>query len=232
VSFRTGYPGLLAPGDDASYLRGETQDLLAKAEVPVSDGRLHLLVYDSRNVIGSTTLPDPTIAPARNGFEWNSRSIGAQFSRLLGSTTFRVLAWSASSDVDALWISGAPISLSSDREDYGVLAGFERAGTGWRTTYGIRMERSRTAYQTDSRGDSSVSYQLNGVTPAQSVFLQHERTMSRALAGTIGVAATSAARDVHLDLESRITWRPAALVALSWGRKKKANTGRPGLTEK
>jgi hypothetical protein len=217
VSFRTGYPGLLAPGDDASYLRGETQDLLAKAEVPMSDGRLHLLVYDSRNVIGSTTLPDPAIAPARNGFEWNSRSIGAQFSRLLGSTTFRVLVWSASSDVDALWISGAPISLSSDREDYGVLAGFERAGAGWRTTYGIRMERSRTAYQTDSRGDSSVSYQLNGVTPAQSVFLQHEHTMSRALAGTIGVAATSAARGVHLDLESRITWRPAALVALSFG---------------
>jgi hypothetical protein len=109
VSYRTGFPALFAPRDP-TYLTGATQDLIAKAEAPVGGGRLRLLFYDGGNEIGSSALVDPApIRPVRNGFEWGSRSAGAQWGRELSpSLSLRLQGWTASSATEAAWVVDVP----------------------------------------------------------------------------------------------------------------------------
>ena len=49
LSVRSGFPGVVTPEKDPSYLQGRTGDLLAKVEAPALHGRLRVLLYDSGN---------------------------------------------------------------------------------------------------------------------------------------------------------------------------------------
>src|SRR2546422_82289 len=53
ISLRSGFPGVIAPNDEASYLRGETGDWLAKLELPALGGRVRLLGYGSENEVNT-----------------------------------------------------------------------------------------------------------------------------------------------------------------------------------
>ena len=218
VSYRTGFPALLAPRDDSSYLRGETHDLLAKAEAPALGGRFRLLVYDSRNAIGSTVQLESAMSDSlRNGFEWSSRSLGGQWSRRAGSTVIRVQAWGALGEAEATWISDAPLSLTSEREDYGLLAAAERNSGASRTTAGLRLERSRTDYRVESIAGQQPSFVARAQTPVAGIFLQHDASAGGQQAMNLGLSVTSADHGVHLGLRSRLTWRVAAPLVLSAG---------------
>jgi hypothetical protein len=217
VSYRTGFPALLAPRDDPSYLSGETQDVIAKVESPGLGGRVHLLLYDSRNAIGSTVHPASETDPLRNGFEWSSRSVGGQWSRQRGSTAIRLQAWSAISEAEATWISETPLNLASEREDYGLLAAVERGVGNARTEAGLRLERSRTDYRVEPLRGADPVFETRSNTPLASLFLQHEGALGATGAVSLGGSVTSAVHGLHVGLQSRFRWRVATPLVVSAG---------------
>ena len=212
LSLRAGYPGWVAPRHDPSYLRGETQDLLAKLETPLLRGSLRLLVFELGNSVGSSAQAETT--GPRNGFEWGSRSIGAQWGRDLGSAAIRIQGWSASSEAEATWLAAGPLDLVAERQDEGLLAVLERDGLRSSTTVGFRLERSHTAYRSGTVNTTPV-LELNARVPLATAFLQHRRQLGQRLTGSAGLAGISAAGGLHLNLQGGLRWRAWQPVVLS-----------------
>ena len=190
MSLRAGYPGWAAPRQDPSYLRGETQDLLAKLETPLLKGSLRLLFFELGNSVALSTQAETT--GPRNGFEWGSRSIGAQWGRDLGSAVVRLQGWSASSEAEATWLGAAPLDMVGERQDQGLLALLETDGLTSSTTAGFRLERSHTTYRSGMANTSPV-LELNPRVPLATGFLQHRRELRRRLTGSAGMAEIWAA---------------------------------------
>jgi hypothetical protein len=214
LSLRAGYPGLIAPGKDPSYLRGDTRDGLAKLEAPLLGGRLRLLVYDMGNAMGSAAGSD-TAAPRRNHFEWGSRSIGAQWTGHSRWGTFRVQGWGASSEAEATWLATVPIGLTAGREDQGLLAQAERGARGSSITAGMRLERSRTTYRSAALDTTGGTLGLNAETPVASLFLQHQRELDARLGMDAAVSASSAAGSLHWGLQGQLRYRISPPITLS-----------------
>ncbi|MFL5491845.1 MAG: carboxypeptidase regulatory-like domain-containing protein [Gemmatimonadales bacterium] len=212
LSLRAGYPGWAAPRQDPSYLRGETQDLLAKLETPLLRGSLRLLFFELGNSVASSSQTE-TAGP-RNGFEWGSRSIGAQWGRDLGSAVVRLQGWSASSEAEATWLGVAPLDMVGERQDEGLLALLETDGLRASTTAGFRLERSHTAYRSGT-GNTTPLLELNARVPLASVSLQHRRELGRRLTGSAGMAGIWAAGGLHLNLQGGLRWRVWQPVVLS-----------------
>jgi hypothetical protein len=162
LSVRSGFPGLVAPQGDPSYLRGRTGDVLAKVETPALGGRFRLLGYDSANEIDVAAVaqrPDSaTTGLARNGFEWHSRSLGVEWTRSVGAVQLRIHGWNARGEAEAAWraTEGYGLRLESDREDQGLLAAVERSSAGRFTGAGLRVQRSRTFYRVASPERSGI----------------------------------------------------------------------------
>ena len=211
VSLRAGYPGWAAPRDDASYLRGDAQDVLGKLEAPLGNGSLRLLAYDMGNSIGSSARAEAS--GPRNAFEWSSRSLGAQWGGRFGATALRLQAWSASSEAEATWSSVTPLAMSAGRQDLGVLAILERRDIRSSTAAGARLERSRTEYQ--SGEVNSTSLMLNAEVPLASGFFQREQELGSRVSASGGVAGVLAAGGFHLNLQSGVRWRPVPVLTLS-----------------
>ncbi|HEY7634796.1 MAG TPA: carboxypeptidase-like regulatory domain-containing protein [Gemmatimonadales bacterium] len=210
LSLRSGLPDITAPEEDASYLRGETGDLLAKLEIPVFGGRIRLLGYDSNNEISATASPDSV----RNAFEWHSRSFGAQWSRQFGTVGLRVQGWRASSDAAVLWDpAGEAISMAAGRRDNGLVAEIQRSGEGATTAVGIRAQQSRTRYRTTPRaGFGSASFDVRS--PIVASFFQHDQALGHGVSAVVGLSA-SAARSIYLSPQARISWAPLRELILS-----------------
>lgn len=227
LSARSGFPGVVAPGGDPSYLRGRTGDVLAKVETPAFGGRLRVLGYDSGNELDAATLagsPDSaTTGPARNGFEWHSRSFGVEWSRAIGDgVALRIRGWNARGEAEAAWrpTEDSGFGLESDREDQGLLAAVERSSAGRFTGAGIRAQRSRTSYRAAGREGPGIGTSLDARTPLAAVFVQHRRPVTSGLTADVALSATGAAGDVHLGLQSELRWRlsPAASISGSYTR--------------
>jgi hypothetical protein len=214
ASFRTGFPGWMAPQHESSYLRGETRDLLTKLEAPALGGSLRLLFYDMTNSIGPGTAEDGP-GPLRNNFEWSSRSAGAQWVRHIGRITGRFELWSAGSNADAIWLGDVPVGVSARRRDEGILAAVERNESGSTLTAGIRLERSHTDYRSRQLGHADSTYQLASRIPIGSIFVQHERTLGRRWGTSLAVSGVAAAGGVHLSLQDQLRWNPARELSLS-----------------
>jgi hypothetical protein len=221
LSARSGFPGVVAPKGDPSYLRGRTGDLLAKVETPALGGRLRVLGYDSGNEIDVATLaesPDSaTSGPGRNGFEWHSRSFGVEWSGPVGGVALRIQAWNARGEAEAAWrpTENAGVRLESDREDQGVLAAIERSSAGRFTGAGIRVQRSRTSYRVAAREGSGIGASLSARTPLAAIFVQHRRPVASDLTADLALSATVAAGGVHLGLQSELRWRPSPAASIS-----------------
>ncbi len=222
LSARSGFPAILAPGGDPSFLRGRTSDVLAKVEIPAFAGRLLFLGYDSGNELDAATLaenPDSaTIRRSRNGFEWHSRTFGIEWGRPLGDgVALRIQGWNARGEAEAAWrpTEHSGFDLESDREDQGLLAAVERSSAGRFTGAGIRVQRSRTSYRAVAPGDSGIGTSLAAHTPLASVFVQHRRPVVPKLTGDLALSATGAAGDVHLGLQSELRWRPSPAASVS-----------------
>ena len=212
VSLRAGYPGWAAPRQDPSYLQGETQDFLAKLETPLLRGSLRLLFFELGNSVAASSQAETT--GPRNGFEWSSRSIGAQWGRDLGSAVVRLQGWSASSEAEATWLGVAPLDMVGERQDEGLLALVETDGLRSSTTAGFRLERSHTDYRSGT-GSSSPLLELNARVPLATAFLQHRRELGGRLTGSAGMAGIWAAGGLHLNLQGGLRWRVWQPVVLS-----------------
>jgi len=210
VSLRSGLPDLTAPEEDASYLRGETGDLLAKLEIPAVGGRVRLLAYDSQNEISATANPDSV----RNAFAWSSRSFGAEWRRRFGTLAVRLQGWHAESDADVHWDPlGEAIAMSAARRDYGLVAEAQRNSASGATTAGLRAQQSYTSYRAASgAGDSELSFDVRS--PTIAAFLQHDQAFGRRVSATVGLSASGAGA-VYFSPQARIGWAPVPQVLIS-----------------
>ncbi len=220
VSMRSGFPGVLAPKNEATYLRGETADWLVKLEAPAFGGRVQVLGYNSVNEIDAAAAAavgeGPSLDIPRNVFEWHSRSVGADWRRVFSSTAVHVLGWSATGDAGAVWAGQtAQVDLTADRRDEGLLAAVEQSSAGTTTVAGIRVERSRTSYQI--RSDSAVgpSWGLSARTPVAAAFVQHTRPISHRLELKLGASLAAAAGDLHLGPGAQLRWHSSEQLTLS-----------------
>jgi hypothetical protein len=180
-----------------------------------------LLGYDSGNEIDVAALaqsPDTaTSRPARNGFEWYSRSFGVEWNRPLGGVALRIQAWNAGGEAEAAWrpTENSGFRLESDREDQGLLAAVERNSAGRFTGAGVRVQRSRTSYRVAAREGSGIGTSLSARTALAAIFVQHRRPVASDLTADLALSATGAAGDVHLGLQSELRWRPSPAASVS-----------------
>jgi hypothetical protein len=216
VSFRTGFPALIAPRHEASYLKGAMLDLIAKVEAAALGGSLRFLLYEAASSIGSIAAISATDgAPLRNAFEWDSRSLGAQWARRTGSSVVRLQTWTASSDAEAAWIAGAPIEMTAERRDDGLLAMVEHSRSGSSTNAGLRIERSRTGYRVASGDSAGSNLELRATTPVATMFLQHQRPLGGRVGVNAALSAASASGPIHLNLQTQVRWQLSDPLALS-----------------
>ncbi|MBA3522714.1 MAG: carboxypeptidase regulatory-like domain-containing protein, partial [Gemmatimonadales bacterium] len=214
-SARSRVPGIPAKRHDASYLRAESGDMMAKLELPAFAGRLRLLAYDSGNEIEAAARAEGSSPQARpNEFEWDSRSFGAEWSRNLTGTEVKVTGWSASGDAGAVWAgSDGRTTLSSARHDFGLVGTVELGAPGARTLAGVRLHRSRTAYRAEP--DSAALWSLRANTPSAAAFARHTRGLDRRSSLTLGAMLATTGAGLHLGPSAQIRWKPVERWTLS-----------------
>jgi hypothetical protein len=221
LSFRSGFPGIVAPEGDPSYLHGRTGDVLAKVETPALHGRLRVLLYDSGNRLDAAARAEwagVDQRPNRNGFEWDSRSAGLTWSRALaGGTQLQLQAWNARGEAEAGWNTGGAsgLALEVDREDQGLLGTIERSSGDRLTGLGVRLQRSRTAYRVGTVGGSGTATSLGSRMPLGSLLAHHREPLLAGLTADAAVSATAAAGDVHLGPSLELRWNAAPSLSVS-----------------
>ncbi len=213
VSWRSGFPGVLAPRAERSYLTGETGDWLAKLERATLGGRLRLLGYDSSNEITAVSDGGRTDSAGRNQFEWRSRSLGAEWDRSFSGLTSRVVGWRASSAAASAWGGGrAPTALTSVRRDLGLLGSITGRSQTAIGTLGFRIQSSQTSYRLTS---DSTDLTLAASTPAVTVFGEHSQQLGDRLRLEASLSATGVAGDLYLGPRAVARWRASDRLTVS-----------------
>jgi hypothetical protein len=219
LSIRSGFPGVLTPESDPSYLQGRTGDLLAKVEAPALRGRLRVLLYDSGNKLDAAARAESTDGvtdPLRNDFEWDSRSAGVTWTRALGGgKVVHLQAWNARGEAEAEWGPTSRLALEADREDQGLLATVERSSGDRLTGVGVRIQRSRTSYRVSPREETGVGSSLTSRIPIASLLARHREPLAAGLSADVALAATAAAGDLHLGPQAELRWNPARSLSLA-----------------
>ncbi len=222
LSVRSGFPGVIAPKDEASYLSGETGDWLAKIEAPAFGGRLRVLRYDSQNEIQTSVAAEVDASvgpdPGRNDFEWHSRSMGVEWTRGFAGVSLRVQGWTAAGDAEASWAAraGGTADMTAVRRDEGVLAAVEHEAAG-ATLVGIRLERSRTAYRVESDSPDGPTWRMGARTPVSAAFIRHARPLGSRTGLELGAAVAAAAGGVHVGPRATLRWKPSERQTYSGG---------------
>ena len=221
LSLRKNLLGSLIHPHEASYLRGEAGDWLAKLEAPVLGGHLRLLGYGTSSELGAASLAESDTATAwsgSNSFGWQSRSFGAEWRHTTQGASLRLLGWSAATGAGAGWDGTSGLMmLGSSRRDEGALASVERKTAGASTLVGLRVERSVTSYRVRS-GDVEEP-PLDSRLPIATAFANHARTLGRFTAG-LGVSLAAAAGEVYPDPTAQLRYRPSNALSFSatWAR--------------
>jgi hypothetical protein len=220
LSMRSGFPGIIAPAD-ASYLHGRTGDLLAKVEAPALRGRLRVLLYDSGNRLDAAAQaeePGSDRTASRNGFEWDSRSVGVTWTRALArATQLELQAWNARGEAEAGWNTGDSSGslLESDREDQGLLGTIERASGERRSGIGLRVQRSRTTYRVAPVVGSGTAISLGSTTPLATLLAHHSQPVVAGLTADAALSATAATGDLHVGPRLELRWNAGPGITLS-----------------
>jgi hypothetical protein len=211
VSVRSTFPGIIAPKDEASYVKGETGDWLAKLEAPALGGHVRLLGYESTNEVntaaGATTDGGPSQVSRRNEFEWRSRSLGAEWRGIVSDLGVRVLGWSAAGQAGSLWTAEAGrLTLAATRRDEGLLAAVERRSARATTVAGIRVEGSKTSYRIERDSNEGPSWALSARTVVAAAFAQHSRGTSGRTELRLSAEVAAAGRGLHLGPRAHLRW--------------------------
>jgi len=227
VSLRSGFAGLLARKSESSHLRGETNDWLTRLEAPALSGSLRVLGYGTKNEIdASATIgsePAPASGLAKNTFDWGSRSWGMEWRRAFPGAVVRVLGWSAMGDADAWWnAEAAPVRITADRRDLGVLADVEHRSSSGTLLAGLRTERARTSYRVRSDSLSPTETKFLARRPVSSVFARIARRIGPRFELGLGAALTVAEQDVRPAPHASLRWDPSSRLSLS-GRYARAH---------
>lgn len=144
---RTGYPGLIHPPEEPSYLGGEDHDVIAKLVVPVGGGELRILGFENHNVVRTSSRPsgidDEAADPgARNRYAWRGRTLGLAWEAArTKAPRIDLRAWRSNLDASFLWHGGdaGPSRVESDRTQHGF-----QAGLGWEKPWGSAEIGART----------------------------------------------------------------------------------------
>jgi hypothetical protein len=224
LSARRGFPGILAPKSEPSYVQGRTGDGLAKLEFGVLGGRARLLGYAADNDLdaAAASTEEPGAGDARHRFRWRSGSLGAEWRTAAARGELRLLAWRASSDADADWAADSTgATLDAERRDLGLQAAWRvgAAGPG-DTDVGLRFEHIRTAYHVipDSAGREPTL--LDASTPVITAFGRHVLPLGARAEAVLGASLALSEGALHPGVRAGTRWRAAGPVWLSatWSR--------------
>jgi len=221
VSARAGFPGVLAPAREPSYLQGETGDFLVKVEVGALGGRVRVLGYDSVNELDAAASAGSGEAPpadaGRNEFAWRSRSVGAEWARRGAAGGVRLRAWSAFGGADAVWDANgtAPLTMAAERRDEGLLAVVERGAPSAASAAGVRIDRSRTSFRVRPAAGGAPSFALGATVPVATVFVEQERPLGARLAANVALSAAAASGRVYAGPRAQLRWSASPHLALA-----------------
>lgn len=215
LSVRSGFPSVLAPQRDPSFLRGESGDWLAKIEAPVLGGFMRVLGYDTENEIDAAAVAETVDAPqpdrTRNVFQWQSRSIGVTWSGTFARNRAHVQGWTATSQAGALWAvtASAPAELAATRRDRGVAAALEHNAGNASTVAGVRVWQSQTSYRLAAAALTGPSYDANARTPVAAGFIQHARAVGSRWQVELGASVAAADGELHPGPHVQLRWQAA-----------------------
>lgn len=232
LAWRSGVSGPIARKAEASYLSGETGDLVAKVQLPLGDGGLRLLLYDSENELQSAGAVRDESAPGeivpRNAFEWASRSMGVSWTwspprageaagvdgvsrpRLV----LRLDAWQAAADAGSAWnAAGEASGLAARRRDRGLRAVVERRSRESSSELGMRFRAMSTRYRADP-GASQPTWEADGSRQILTAFALHSRPLSATVDARAGAAASITGGGLRVAPRAQLRWRPGA--GLAW----------------
>ena len=219
LGVRSGFPSVMAPPHEGSYLRGGSSDWLATVEGPALGGRLRAIALGSEDEIGATAaagLPDQTIG-LTNDFEWRNQSVGAEWRRTWGATTVRGVGWSASSDASADWAARrGPLRLDAARADRGIQVGLDRRGRGSVTSATLRVNGSRTGYRVTAGSPSGVDRSLEGSVPIVTAIVGRKQSVGR-LTLDLGAAIATTGGTSRVGPHARVQWTPTDHLTASVG---------------
>ncbi len=209
LSMRRVFPDLIAPSGDAAYLRGELGDWLAKVEAPALGGNVRLLGFGAEDEVNTAVAADLTDVPGarRNAFEWNSRSLGAEWRREVSTGAFRIVGWSATAGAGVEWnASGTVLDVSAARQDLGLLAVLERRTAGATTIMGARAELSETSYGIVGVAAADQSWEVRATTPVATAFVQHARRIGDRTELEFGTALAQSSPGLYVEPRARLRW--------------------------
>jgi hypothetical protein len=217
ASGRLGFPGVVAPKDEASYLRGRTGDWLAKVRARLGGGSVGLLAYASENDVDAAAALDTTSGdPRRNLFEWDSRSLALEWSRAYSVVSVRLLAWSAIGEAGSVWVAESSVTeLASSRRDRGLMTRVERRRDADTLGLGLRLELSSTSYR--ARPDTLAGPPLDLVarTPVTALFAHYGRALARYAHLNAGITLSVAGGEVYPSPRLQLRWTPSQRLGLS-----------------
>lgn len=221
LSWRQGFPGLLFSKREASHVRGESGDALAKLESPLFGGRLRVLGYESVNDLSTATRADSAgIVSPRNVFEWYSQSTGGEWRREGTTDAFELRVWNARGRSDSNWQApGTWLDLSATRRDFGALAGVERRGTrsGKPTSSraGIEFTESRTRYEVLSDTLTRPLFRLSSRDLLTSGFLETDRPLAADLITKAAASVEVLDGTAYFSPRMQLAWRRPGPFAVS-----------------
>ncbi len=216
-SMRQAVPTLGA-SSDRNLVRGESGDWLGKLSVSLAHGTLSLLAYGSGDDFTSSRVVAPlTTSAARNGFAWESRSIGASWLRVLAHSDVRATAWQATTHATADWNTAtSDARLDARRTDYGVQVVRQPTPDRSGTTLSARVELMHTAYDaraTDSTGP--VGLRIDAATPVATLSGDRAVTLSPTTHVRFGTALSLRRGSLALAPHAQLEWWPSARLSLS-----------------
>lgn len=219
LSVGSAFPGLVVHKQEPSHVGGENVDWLGKVESPLVGGRLRLVSYGSQNEIDAAATAElsdtaAAIDPTRNTLQWDSRSLGTEWSRPLGRALFVLRSWTASGNADAEWTGPDSLeSLASSRRENGLLAMVELPVAGGSTSAGVRLQRSETSYR--FRPTVGEPFSLAVTTPVSTIFFEHERSVTAHSEVGFSLASAFVTDDVYFSPSVQLRWQPARTLLFS-----------------
>jgi hypothetical protein len=228
LSARSGYPGLVRPPDEPSYVGGGDHDVLAKLVAPLAGGRLRFLGFDNRNVVEASSRPsevgDVLMDPGEpNRYAWRGRTLGVLWDGPEGEGPRPSLrAWRADIDTSFRWngeVSG-PTRVATDRSQLGLLGALSWRRGGGVTEVGVRATRDEVDYEVIAAGADPAELAIEGSATDVVAFAHATRPVGARLelSGALAIAGGDGGTRALPRLGARVSITPSALLYAEYAR--------------